>query len=400
MHRTTACIVGAGPGGAVLALLLARKGIPVILIEAHTGFDRDFRGNTINPSAMEIMDELRLADRLLQLRHAKIRKFIVETAAGADTFADFTRLKTRYPYIAMLPQVSFLEFVTTEAQRYPHFELVMGATVQELIVEDGQTRGVRYRGDDGWHEVHALLTVGADGRFSRIRRLADLNLVPTAPPMDVLWFYLPRQPADLVDASAIFRLGPGGLLVLMDHFEFWQVGYIIAKGSYPQIRAAGLPALRRSIAALSPELDDRVKHLQTWKQVSLLSVESSRLRRWYRPGLLLIGDAAHVTSPVGGVGINLAIQDAVVAANVLAHPLKANRLRLADLAKVQRQREWPTRIIQAFQAFLQRWVVAKALSARDVWSLPIALRLLLRLPIVRDLPAKLIAFGVRPPHVE
>jgi 2-polyprenyl-6-methoxyphenol hydroxylase-like FAD-dependent oxidoreductase len=347
---------------------------------------------------MQILADLGLADHLLQLKHAKIGMFTVRTVEGSTTFADFTRLKTRYPYVTMLPQVDFLSLITAEAQRYPHFRLVMGAHVQELIEEGGEIRGVRYRGRDGWHDVRADLTVGADGRFSRTRRLTGMEPITTASPLDVLWFYLPRRPEDPADAGAIFRLGGGGLLVLMEHFERWQVGYIIAKGSYARIRADGLPALRRSITALAPELADRVEHLQAWKQLSLLAVESSRLRRWYRPGLLLIGDAAHVMSPVGGVGINYAIQDAVVAANVLAGPLKAGRVRLRDLQAVQRRREWPTRVIQAAQALAHRWVVGRALASNEPVRLGSVLHLWLRLPLLRDLPARLIAFDLRPVH--
>ncbi len=301
----------------------------------------------------------------------------------------------------MLPQVSFLEFITREAQRYPHFQLVMGANVQALIEEDGGICGVRYRGRDGWHEVRALLTVGVDGRFSRVRRLADMEPITSASPLDVLWFYLPRQSGDRADASANFRVGSGGLLVLMEHVDGWQVGYIITKGSYPRLRAAGFPALRRSIAALAPEFTDRLEHLRGWKLIQLLSVESSRLREWYHPGLLVIGDAAHVMSPVGGVGINYAIQDAVAAANVLAGPLKTGRLQLCHLHAVQRQREWPTQLIQAMQALAHRWVVARALTARkEPFALSGFLRLCLRLPLVRNLPTRLIAFDVCPVAVQ
>jgi len=275
---------------------------------------------------------------------------------------------------------------------------VMGARVKELVEEDGVVRGVRYRTSDGPREVRAQLTVGADGRFSRVRRLAGLKPVKGSPPMDVFWFNLPREPGDPEDASAVFRFGPGSLLVLMDHFDHWQVGYIIRKGGYRQLRAAGLLALRRSVAELAPELADRVGHLKEWKQGSLLSVESDRLSRWHRPGLLLIGDAAHVASPVGGAGINLAIQDAVVAANVLAEPLKVGELRPQHLKAVQRRREWPTRLVQGAQAVAEWWVVSGPLASSVPLGRPILLRFVLRVPFLRDLPGRLIAFGAWPVH--
>jgi 2-polyprenyl-6-methoxyphenol hydroxylase-like FAD-dependent oxidoreductase len=377
---------------------LAREGVSVTLLEAHKDFDREFRGNTISPSAMEVMGELGLANRLLELRHAEIHRFTIQVAGSSTVFADFRRLKTRYPYVLMLPQTSFLELVVAEARRCPNFRLVMGARVKDLIEEDGVIRGVRYRSADGPREVRATLTVGADGRFSRVRRLAGLQPVEGSPPMDVFWFKLPREPNDPEDAGAVFRFGPGSLLVLMDHFDHWQVGYIIRKGGYRQLRAAGLPALRRSVAELAPELADRVGHLKDWKQGSLLSVESDRLSRWYREGLLLIGDAAHVASPVGGVGINLAIQDAVVAANVLAEPLRAGRLRSRHLRAVQRRRQWPTRLVQGAQVLAERWVVSGALASNETFGLPIFLRFLMRAPLLRDLFARLIAFGAWPVH--
>jgi 2-polyprenyl-6-methoxyphenol hydroxylase-like FAD-dependent oxidoreductase len=383
----------------MLALLLARKGVQVTLLEAHKDFSREFRGNTINPAVVQIMAELGLVDQLMQLPHAKINSFTVQTGDGPLTFADFSRLKTRYPYIMMLPQARFLEFVVNEAQQYPNFRLLMGARVEGLIQEAGVTRGVRYRTDEGSHELHALLTVGADGRFSRIRRLAHMTPVATATPMDVLWFNLPRYPGDPEQAGAVFRFGSRSLVVMMDHGDYWQVGYIIAKGSYPQLKAAGLPALRQNLAELLPELDDRVDQIRDWQQGSLLSVESSCLHRWYQPGLLLIGDAAHVMSPVGGVGINHAIQDAVVAANVLADPLKARCIELRHLAAVQRKRREPTRIIQLFQSFLHRWGVDGALNSNQPFTLPAFLKIALRLPIIRTLPAWLIAFGAWPVHV-
>jgi 2-polyprenyl-6-methoxyphenol hydroxylase-like FAD-dependent oxidoreductase len=274
----------------------------------------------------------------------------------------------------------------------------MGANARELLEEDGTIRGVRYRGADGWYEARALLTVGADGRFSRIRHIAGLEPITTSPPMDVLWFRLPRRLEDPEGVLGVFR--PGHLLVLLDRSDHWQVGYVFPKGGYQQLRAAGIEALRRSIADLVPQVADRVEHLKEWTQVSLLSVESNCLRTWYRPGLLLIGDAAHVMSPVGGVGINYAIQDAVVAANVLGGPLQAGQLRLRDLAAVQRQREWPTRIIQAFQTLIQRRVVSGALDSTKPFKLPIVLRVILRLPILRKLPGRLIGLGVWRVHIK
>jgi len=394
VQQTTCCIVGGGPAGAVLALLLARRGIPVMLLEARKDFDRYFRGDTIHSSVMEIMDELGLADRLLQLRHTKTYKFITMTADGPVTFADFSRLKTRYPYLTLMEQVCFLDFIITEAKRYPNFHLVMGANVQEVIEQDGAICGVRYRGPGGWHEVRAHLTVGADGRFSRTRYLAGMKLLKTSPPMDILWFRLPRRAEE--PEQQMGRFGRGRLLVLTNRFDYWQVGYIIPKGYYQQLHIDGLEALRQSVAEVMPELADRVEYLKEWKQVSLLSVESGRLERWYRPGLLLIGDAAHVMSPVGGVGINYAIQDAVVAANVLSGPLKTKRLHLRHLASVQRQREWPTRIIQWFQFLAQQQIIAKAINSDKPFTPP----KIMRLPFLRDLPTWLMSYGVWPVHVK
>ena len=397
-EETTCCIVGAGPAGAVLALLLARKGIPVVLLEEHMDFDRDFRGDTIHPSVMQIMEELGLADRLLQLDHTKVYTLPVQTARGTVTLADFRRLKTRYPYIAMIPQARFLEFITAEAKRYPGFRLVMGARVEKLMEEDGYIHGVHYRGQDGWHAVRAVLTVAADGRFSRVRKLAGFEPVKTAPPMDVLWFRLPRRPEDSMESTG--RLVQGHILVMLNRGEEWQMGYVIPKGGYQQIHAAGLEKLRQVVAELLPEFADRMEYIKEWKQVSVLSVESSRLRRWYRPGLLLIGDAAHVMSPIAGVGINYAIQDATVAANVLSDDLRAGKLPLRDLAEVQRKREWPTRIIQGFQNIMQGQVLTKVLKSDEPLTISPFLLFLLRLPGIRVLPAKFIGIGPWPAHVK
>jgi 2-polyprenyl-6-methoxyphenol hydroxylase-like FAD-dependent oxidoreductase len=393
-RHTTCCIVGSGPGGAILALLLARRKIPVVLLEAHEDFDRDFRGDTIHPSVLEILDELGLADRLLELRHSKLRTFTFMTPDGPVTLADLSRLRTKFPFIAMIPQSQFLEFITEEAKRYPDFQLTMGARVEELIEEDGAVRGVRYRERDGWHEVRAKLTVGADGRGSRIRHLTGMETVATSPPMDVLWFRLPRKASD--PEGVLARFGGGGhLVVMLDRLDEWQMGYVIFKGSYRKVREAGIEAFRKSLADIMPEMADRTHHFKDWKQAAILSVESSRLKRWHLPGLLLIGDAAHVMSPVGGVGINYAIQDAVVAANVLTEPLRAGKVEERHLAEVQSQRQWPTRVIQRLQTIVQQRVLAGALQANQAFRLPLVLRLILKIPVLRNLPARILAFGVR-----
>jgi 2-polyprenyl-6-methoxyphenol hydroxylase-like FAD-dependent oxidoreductase len=397
VERTTCCVVGGGPGGAVLALLLARAGVGVTLLEAHPDFDREFRGDTLHPSVMEIMDQLGLADRLLELPHTEARSFTLQTVSGPFTPVDLSRLNTKFPYITLMPQTSFLEFIVGEAKRYPNFRLVMEARVRELIEEDGVIRGVRYESEDGPHEVRAVLTVGADGRGSRVRRLAGFEPVKTSPPMDVLWFKLPREEGD--PEGLIGRFGRGHIAVMLDRQDYWQAGYVIPKGTYPELRREGIESLRRGFAELIPEYADRIEHLEDWKQASLLSVESSICPRWYRPGLLLIGDAAHVMSPVAGVGINYAIQDAVVAANVLAEPLEESQKRLVDLdtkhlAAVQRRRELPTRLIQRFQALIQQRVLAPTLRSNEPFAPPLFLRLLLRAPIVRNIPSRIIAFGL------
>ena len=314
LQQTACCIVGSGPAGAFLALLLARKGVPVILLEAHTDFGREFRADSVHPAIMENLEHLKLADKVLQLPHTRMGGISFISKGGTFTISDFTRLRTKYPYMLMVPQPRFLEFLTDQAKQYPNFRLVMGARAERLIEEDGVIRGVVYREQDGFHEVRAQLVVGADGRFSRTRQLAGLEPEKLSPPMDILWFYLPHYQSD-PDAAGAIHLGPGHFAILFDHFEQWQVGYAIQPGTYQQVKDAGLDPLRRALCELIPWLADRVDTLQDWnQQISLLSVQTSRVPRWYRPGLLLIGDAAHTMNPVGGFGNNLAIQDSIIAA--------------------------------------------------------------------------------------
>jgi 2-polyprenyl-6-methoxyphenol hydroxylase-like FAD-dependent oxidoreductase len=393
-EQTTCCVVGAGPAGAILSFMLARKGISVMLLESHLDFDRDFRGDTLHPSILEVMDELGLADRLLQLPHTKLSQATVPTPTGPTVVFDLSHLKIKFPYVAFMPQSRFLEFITSEGQHFPSFQLVMGAHVEELIEEGGQVRGVRYRGRDGWHEVRALLTIGADGRFSRLRRLAGFEPIKSLQPMDVLWFRLPRKPDD--PRGLMGRFGRGHILGQIERGEQWQVVYIIAKGSYRQVRAAGLEALRHSLVETAPELADRVAALTDWQQIPVLSVEADRLLRWYRPGLLLIGDAAHVMSPAGGNGINYAIMDAVAAANLLTAALQAGQVTVADLARVQRRRELPTRVIQAMVNLLQDRLLKAALDAKGSFTF----LSFLGWPLVRKVIPLLFAFGIRPEHVQ
>jgi len=401
VQQTSCCVVGAGPGGAMLALLLARKGVPVTLLEAHRDFDRDFRGDTVHPSTLEILDEIGLADRLLELRHTKVYGPTVRAANGPFMPVDLRNVKTKFPFIMLVPQTSFLEFIVAEARKFPSFRLIMNGNVQSFIEEDGVARGVRYLGLDGWHELRAELTVGADGRFSRIRHLMGIETVATSPPMDVLWFRLPRLPEDPQEPTGVFGgLGRGHILVVLDRFDYWQVGYVFPKGDYQRLRSSGIEELRRSIAAIEPRFTKHVEYLTNWQQCSLLSVESSFCKRWYKPGVLVIGDAEHVMSPVGGVGINYAIQDAVVAANLLAGPLRMGRVEAEDLAAVQRERQLPVRFIQAVQTAIQRRLIVSALQSQAPLNVPGFVRFLVRLPLLRTLPARLLGWGLRRIHVQ
>jgi len=397
---TSCCIVGAGPGGAILALLLARRGVPVTLLEQHRDFDREFRGDTIHPSVMEILDQIGLADKLHQIPHSKISGPTLQFANGPFRPFDLGRLKTRFPYILMIPQVRFLEFITTEAAKHPQFKLVMHAGVNHLVEENGLVRGVRYLAPDGLHELRATLTVGADGRFSLLRHLAGFEPVKTSPPMDVLWFRLPKLPGEPeITGGAFGGIGRGRIFILLERNDYWQSGLVFPKGHYQELRAKGVEAVRESLVEVAPQFARHADSLTDWRQLTLLSVEANRCPLWHKPGLLLIGDAAHVMSPVGGVGINYAIQDAVVAANVLVNPLKSGRVTDDDLAEVQRQRELPTRAIQKLQSFMQQRLVASVLRSQQAINVPWQLKLFARIPILRDLPTRLIAFGIRRVHL-
>ena len=398
VRYATCCVIGCGPAGAMLGLMLAREGVDVLVLEKHKDFLRDFRGDTLHPSTMEIMDELGLADGLLGLTHTKARKITARLPGGTVTVADLGRLKTRYPFVTFMPQWDFLDYVTQEARRYPSFRLQMEAEAKSLILEDGVVRGVRYETPDGPREAQALLTVSADGRSSPFREQAGLKVVGTSPPIDVLWFRLPRREEDPEDTFGY--AGKGRFMAIINRGKYWQIAFAIRKGEYQNVRAEGLEAFRHSVGEAIPEFAGRTEELRDWDDVKLLTVQADRLRRWHRPGLLCIGDAAHAMSPVGGVGINLAIADAVAAANALVGPLVAGRVRARDLARVQLRRWLPTRVIQALQSFAQRRVVTLSLQSDGAPSVPAVAKLLLRLRPVRGLPARIIAFGIWPEHVK
>ncbi len=395
---TTCVIAGCGPAGAVLGFLFARAGIDVVVLEKHNDFLRDFRGDTIHPSTLELLDQVGLADEFLKLPHSKVSSVQMQTTSGQTLRVSLSRLPSKFKFIAFMPQWDFLEFMTRQAARFPSFTLLRNAEVVDLLQHDGRVTGVRYRDVEGEHSLTAVLTIGADGRTARTRDAAGLPKVETAPPIDVFWFRLPRKPDEV---EAVFgRIGPGLLLVMLDRNDYWQVAFVIAKGSGDEVRARGLSSFREDIVRVAPELSDRVHAIQTWDDVKLLTVRIDRLTRWYKPGYLAIGDAAHAMSPVGGVGINVAIQDAVVAANELWRPLSAGRVDEQDLARVQARRERAVKLLQGVQTFVQTRFLAPALRSTGNPTIPWIARAVLNTPFLRDWPPRLIALGIDRPRVE
>jgi 2-polyprenyl-6-methoxyphenol hydroxylase-like FAD-dependent oxidoreductase len=391
-------IAGCGPAGAVLGLLLARAGVRVVVLEKHADFFRDFRGDTIHPSTLEILDQLGLADRFLQLPHSEVSRVAVTRVQGDGLSFSFERLRSKFRFIAFVPQWDFLKFITAEAKKYPSFSLMMNAEVTGLIIENGEVVGLRYRSREGDGELRAPLTVGTDGRASRTRESANLPIVATSPLMDVLWFRLSRRPEE--EAGIGGRLGVGQLAVLIDRREYWQVAYLIPKGEGDRVRARGLEDFRDQVVRLLPEMKDRVAEITDWDQVKLLTVKSDRLTRWHRQGYLAIGDAAHAMSPIGGIGINIAIHDAVAAANILWEPLRQRRITVSDLERIQEERETAVRIVQAGQTFIQNRLIGRFLGATVLPGFPLAFRLIFSTPIIRDLPARFVAFGINRPRVQ
>ena len=394
--EATCCVVGGGPAGMMLGHLLARAGINVVVLEKHQDFLRDFRGDTIHPSTLRIMDELGLLDALLQLPHQKAPELKAEIGDEALTVADFRHLGRRWGFVAFMPQWDFLDFLAAHGRRYPSFDLRMCAEATDLIIENGRVMGVIARTGAGPLIVRAALTVACDGRHSVIRAKAGLPVRNIGAPMDVLWFHLSRQPGD--SGETMGRFDAGQIFVMINRGDQWQCGLVVPKDSFDAIKAGGLPAFRERVAELSHFGAGRAAEISDWDDVKLLTVAVDRLMRWSRPGLLCIGDAAHAMSPVGGVGINLAVQDAVAAANALAGPLSARRPTEDCLQRIERRRAWPARLIQAGQVLIQERVIARVLGAARRPVVPWPLKLLARYPVLRRIPAWMIGMGVRAEH--
>jgi 2-polyprenyl-6-methoxyphenol hydroxylase-like FAD-dependent oxidoreductase len=393
----TCCIAGGGPAGMMAGVLLARAGVPVLVLEKHADFLRDFRGDTIHPSTLELMHELGWAEQLLALPHQKAEQLRAETGDLSVPVIDFRHLPVHHRFIALMPQWDFLNFLAEQGKRFPGFALRMRAEVTGLISEEGRILGVEARTADGPLRVRSHLVIGADGRHSSVRSLSGLAVDTLGAPMDVLWFALSRRAGDPEEPA--LRFEPGVIFVMLNRGEHWQCGYVIPKGSLDRLRQRGLDSFRATIGGLAPFAADRLAEIADWEQVKLLTVAVDRLRRWHRPGLLCIGDAAHAMSPVGGIGINLAIQDAVAAANLLSEPLRDGRLEERDLARVQRRRALPTRLTQRFQVVVQNRIIARVLESGGRRAPPLILRLLARFPVLRRLPARLVGMGIRPEHV-
>jgi 2-polyprenyl-6-methoxyphenol hydroxylase-like FAD-dependent oxidoreductase len=395
--RTTCCVAGGGPAGVMLGFLLARAGVEVTILEKHADFFRDFRGDTVHPSTLELMGELGLLDDFLKVPHQEIRR--LKLAVGDEEYdgPDFSHLPTRCKFIALMPQWDFLNFLSEQGKRYPAFHLLMSTEATELIQESGRVAGVRARTDEGDLEVRADLVVGTDGRHSTVREKAGMQVDDFGVPIDVLWFRLSKSADE--PSPVLGRIRNGKILVTIDRGDYFQCGLIIPKGAFDEIKSQGLEAFRAGIVSAAPFLADAVHEIGDWDQVKLLTVQVNRLRRWYRPGLLCIGDAAHAMSPAGGVGINLAVQDAVATANLLAAKLKQGVVTEEDLRRVQERREMPVRRIQAGQVFVHRHMFS---SGGQPFAFPWIVRKLIGLlaPVLRRVGARVVGVGFRPEHVE
>jgi 2-polyprenyl-6-methoxyphenol hydroxylase-like FAD-dependent oxidoreductase len=395
--RAQCCIAGGGPAGIMLGYLLARFGIEVVVLEKHRDFFRDFRGDTIHPSTLQVMDELGLLTDFLKLPHTEIRELGGRVAGESVRVADFSTVPGRCKFIALMPQWDFLNFLAERGRRFSTFDLRMEAEVTDLLIDADRVAGVRVKTPAGELQVRASLVVAADGRTSILRDRAGMAAIERGVPIDVLWLRLSKRPDD--PPQTFGNVAAGGILVTLDRGDYFQCAFVIQKGGYNVMRERGIEYLRQRIAELAPYLADRVGEIRTWDDVKLLTVAVNHLPVWYRPGLLFIGDAAHAMSPIGGVGINLAIQDAVATANLLADDLRRGVPGVKRLAAVQRRREFPTKVIQGFQVLMHDRVLGRVLGAQRSFKLPFLFRIVDAVKPLRWLPAWFIGVGVRPEHV-
>jgi 2-polyprenyl-6-methoxyphenol hydroxylase-like FAD-dependent oxidoreductase len=396
--NTQCCIAGGGPAGMMLGFLLARAGVRVVILEKHPDFLRDFRGDTVHPSTLELIFELGLLDEFLRLPHRKVDRLAVQIGKRLMRPIDLRHLPTRCKYIALMPQWDFLNFLADHGRRYRQFDLRMRAEATDLIEQDGRIAGVRANTPDGELIVRADLVVGADGRHSTLRAKAGLRSDDYGAPMDVLWFRMTRREGDGEDVFG--HIEAGAMMVMLDRGDYWQCAYVIPKGGIERVKASGIEAFRARVVALSPFLADRIGEIKSFDDVKLLSVAVDRLQQWWRPGLICIGDAAHAMSPIGGVGINIAVQDAVAAANRLAAPLKNGRVMDDDLQAIQDRRVFPARLTQQIQLTMQNRIIGPALQGTHEPEPPFLFRLFNTFPILRRIPARLLAVGIRPEHVQ
>jgi 2-polyprenyl-6-methoxyphenol hydroxylase-like FAD-dependent oxidoreductase len=396
--KTRCCIVGGGPAGMMLGYLLGRAGIETIVLEKHEDFFRDFRGDTVHPSTLQVMHELGLIEEFLKLPHQELQKMRGEFGGTTVQIADLSRLKVNYPFIAFMPQWDFLNFLRENAQRFPSLKVMMSADATDLIWSGDTVTGVIATTPEGPIEISADLTIGCDGRHSIVRQRAKLEVEEIGAPMDVLWFRAGRHPDEKENLFA--RLEPGKMMVTFDRGDYWQCAYVIAKGQYDAVKAGGLDAFRATISEIAPVLKAGMADVKTWDDVKLLTVAVNRLKRWTRPGLLCIGDAAHAMSPVGGVGVNLAVQDAVATANLLAAKLVKGCPSEAELDAVRQRRSFPVRVTQAMQRIIQNNIISVALKpGNQPLKVPLPVRLVNAIPPLQGLTARFLAVGVRPEHV-
>ncbi len=394
---TKCCIAGGGPAGMMLGFLLARAGVDVVVLEKHADFFRDFRGDTIHPSTLELMLELGLLDEFLKLPHQKVDRLTMQIGDERLRMIDLTHLPTHCKYIALMPQWDFLNFLAAHGKRYKTFDVRMQAEATDLIEEGGRVVGLRAKTPDGELTIRADLVVGADGRHSTVRDKAGFKSDDYGAPMDVLWFRLPRKETD--ESEPFGHIEAGAMMIMLNRGDYWQCAYVIPKGGIDRVTAEGLDAFRQRVVFMSPFLADRVGELTSFDDIKLLSVAVDRLRQWWRPGLICIGDAAHAMSPIGGVGVNMAVQDAVAAANRLAAPLKAGTAGDDDLRAIQQRRTFPVRVTQAIQLTMQKRIVSRALSTTQRPKPPLLFKLFELIPVLQRIPGRLLAVGVRPEHV-